>query len=513
MVRIASTLGNALRSYAQFHPDQEALVSPGFRINYREYESLTNQFAHYLSEQGVKKGDRVPFLIGINASFALTVMALAKIGAIAVPMNYRWNQEWIHWAIDDLEADYILVEDQFYPLVQDYVESGKIRSTLVCEHHKVSPDLLAKLQKYLDTPPDIEVKPEDPCTIVFTSGTTGRPKGVVSSHNAFFASGISCTSFVIDMYSRHLVATPSFHISGIAPVCFQAYLGLSLVFPPKLTPEPLLETIDIEKVNTVFLHPHLLGILLPIIYKSDSTFPSLKRVMSGATRVPESIINDYEKLGFEVVQAYGSTETTGVVSIWNPKMGRDKVHTVGKVHLFPEIKILNPETKEELPPGEIGEIVIRGPQLFTEYWKKPEETKKAFYQGWFLTGDAGRIDEEGFIEVVDRYKDVIYFSEFEGIFPGEVERTIREIKDVEDVSVTGVHHPKWSEIPCAFVKLAKGSSLSKKDILQYVHQKLERHKLMEVIFCDTPLPHNANGKVDKSQLRKMYQELTSTPDE
>lgn len=297
MTCIASTLGNALKSYAQFHPAQEALVSPGFRINYREYESITNQFAHYLSEQGVKKGDRVPFLIGINASFALTVMALAKIGAIAVPMNYRWNQEWIHWAIDDLEADYILVEDQFYPLVQDYVESGKVRSTLVCEHHKVSPDLLAKLQKYPDTPPDIEVKPEDPCTIVFTSGTTGRPKGVVSSHNAFFASGISCTSFVIDMYSRHLVATPSFHISGIAPVCFQAYLGLSLVFPPELTPVSLLETIDKEKVNTVFLPPSLLGILLPIINKSDSTFISLKRFISGATKVPENIIKNYETLG------------------------------------------------------------------------------------------------------------------------------------------------------------------------------------------------------------------------
>ncbi|MGA8943999.1 MAG: class I adenylate-forming enzyme family protein, partial [Thermoactinomyces sp.] len=440
------TLGNALRSYARFYPAQEALISPGFRISYQEYESLTNQYAHYLLAQGVKKGDRVPFLIGVNASFALTVLALAKIGAIAVPVNYRWSKKLIDWAIDNLDANYVLVEDQYCHFVQDRIESGKLGYTLVCEHHEVSVNLLEKLKRYPTTPPDIEVKPEDPCSI---SGTTGKPKGVVSSHNSFFASGHNCTVFAIDMYSRHLVVTPPFHISGFAPVCFQSYLGLSLVFLPQLNPETLLDMIEIENVNTAFLPPNLLGVLLPTIYKRNSPLPSLKRFVSGTTKVPESVIRDYESLGFELAQAYGATELNGIISCWHPKHGYEKIHTVGKVHLFPEIKILDPETREEVPPGEIGEISLRGPQLFKEYWKNPEETKKAFYQDWFLTGDAGRIDEQGFIEIVDRYKDVIFFSGFGGIFPGEIEDVIREMEEIEDVSVAGIHHPKWAEFPCA----------------------------------------------------------------
>lgn len=153
MIQIASTLGNALRSYAQFHPDQEALVSPGFRIRYREYEERTNQFARYLSGQGVKKGDRVPLLTGTNAWFALSLMALAKIGAVAVPLNHYWKPEMIRWAIDDLEADFLLMGDQFYPLIQTEAETGKIRHTIVCEQNKVSPGLLRALQKYPDTSP------------------------------------------------------------------------------------------------------------------------------------------------------------------------------------------------------------------------------------------------------------------------------------------------------------------------------------------------------------------------
>ncbi|MGA8943364.1 MAG: AMP-binding protein, partial [Thermoactinomyces sp.] len=448
MVNITSTIGNSLRSYARFHPAQEALVSPGFRISYQEYESLTNQYAHYLLEQGVKKGDRVSLLIGVNASYPLSLMSLAKIGAIAVPISYHWKQELIHWALDHVETNYILVEDQYCHFIQDYIESKNIRSIIVCNQHKVSSGLLEKLKGYPTTPPDIEVKPEDPCTIIFTSGTTGKPKGVVTSHNAFFAGAITGSTTYL-MHSRQLFSTPTFHMSAAFSVYTQSYLGISLIYLPELSPESLLETIEKERINCLILPPNLLSILLPIIYKSDYTLSSLKRFISGGTKVPESIIRDYKKLGFEVVQAYGATELTGPISCWNPKFGYDKIRTVGKVYLLPEVKILDPETREELPPGEVGEVAVRSPQLFTEYWKNPEETKKAFYQGWFLTGDAGRIDEQGFIEIVDRYKDVIFFSGFGGIFPGEIEDVIREMEEIEDVSVAGIHHPKWAEFPCA----------------------------------------------------------------
>lgn len=510
MNTISSTLGKNLRSYAAFHPKQEAIVSPGFRITYQEYETLTNQFAHYLLEQGVKKGDRIPLFLGTNGSFPLSLLACAKIGAISVPINYRWNQELIDWSIGHLDAKYILLDSLFYPLVKHHIEKGTIQGTLVAENHQICPDFIKKLKNYPSTPPNIEVNPDDPCTITFTSGTTGKPKGVVSTHNAFLASGMVMAPF-IDYYSRYLLATPLFHISGLMINCYQFYLGLTLVFLPELELNSFLNIIDKEQINFAFLPPNIFKLLLPIIYKSGASLSSLKMFLSGGTRVPVHTIQEYEKLGFELMQGYGATEGSGVLFAWTPKMGYDKAHTAGKPYLFPEFKILDPETRAELPQGEIGELAYRGPQLFKEYWKNPEATEKAFYNGWFLTGDAARVDEDGFIEIVDRYKDVIFFAGYGGIYPSEVEEVIREIPDIEDVSVVGVDDPQWSEIPCAFVRLKNESILTKIDILHYVHQKLERHKLMDVIFCDQPLPRNANGKIDKSQLKKLYLKLKSTP--
>lgn len=492
-----------LRNYALENPNQEAIVSGDFRINYREYDLLTNSFAHFLLDQGIKKGDRVALITGVNGAFPLSQMAIAKIGAMAVPINYMWKPELIEWSLEHAEPKLILCADQFYGIIANYVEKTGVLAEVIVQNGEIKKSFLEELTQYPDTDPLVEVKPDDPFSIVFTSGTTSRPKGVVATQNAFFSIGIACTPF-IPYGGRCLLTTPLFHISGFAMNSFQPFLGLTMVYLNQIEPNALLKIIEDEKINITFLPPPLLGILLPLIEQSDSLLPSLQTIISGGSKVPQQVHEAYRDLGIEITEVLGSTESCGVISHLKSSMNA-KVNTVGRAYLYPYVKVLDPETREEVPQGEVGELAVKGPNLFKEYWRNPELTEKAFHDGWFLTGDAVRLDENGFIEVVDRYKNVIYFSGFGGVFPATVEKVIREIPDVKDVAVIGIDHVQYGEFPCGFVQVDKGSILTKREVFEYVHSKLERHNLVEVIISSDPLPRNANGKIDKVKLKEIYQ--------
>lgn len=508
MNNIGVTLGKVLHSASKVNPNQEAIVTPELRLTFRDYEKVTNQLAHYLLDKGVKQGDRVVFVNGVNGGFPLILMAIAKIGAIATPINYHWSVELVEWVIDHLEASFIIFEDQFYSLFAKAITSKKIPHLLFIENHQIKPNFLSHLAKFPNHPPNIDISPSDPVTILFTSGTTGKPKGVVSSHQAYFAASIAArVALETKPGDRFLLSTPIFHISGILFMLHQFLYGYTLVFLPTLKQESLLQIIEAEKISLMFLPPSLLSILLPIIQQSDLLLSSLQRIISGGTKAPVSVILGFEEMGFEIIEAYGSTETNGIVSCWQPRLGYDKAHTVGKPFILPEVKVLDPESKEELPLGEVGELAISSPQMFSGYYKDKEMTKKVFHNGWFLTGDAARLDEEGFIEIVDRYKDIIFFAGFGGIYPSEVEKVIRELEGIKEVSVVGIQHKNWGEIPCAFVTLDESVTFTTQEILDYVHQILERHKLAEVIILPDSLPLNATGKIDKKQLRLKYEQV------
>jgi acyl-CoA synthetase (AMP-forming)/AMP-acid ligase II len=480
------------------------LIGPNRRISYGEYETITNQIAHYLLSQGIKKGDRIAMFPEANITFPLFYFAAAKIGAIMVPINWRWSPDLITTVLNEIEPKMIFYDGSFKELVQSLRIPVQIPVIQTSEYYDLPVQFENILRQFPSTYPNVKVSVDDPIVITYTSGSTGKPKGVVTTHKNIQAAAIN-NNFMGTNYEhggRILFVSMLTHISATSVIAYQGMVGLTLIFLPEMHPTILLDTIEKEKVNWVFMVPPLLRLLLPIIYKSDHSLASLKEINTGGSPVPRSLIREYEKLGFNITQTYGCTEATGAITYWHPSMGLDTSHSVGKAFLY-EIAILDRETREKLPTGEVGELAVRGPAVFKEYWKDPEATKKALHDGWLLTGDAAYIDEKGFVYIVDRYKDVIFFGGMGAIFPSKVEAVIRQLDSVADVAVVGVKHETWGEIPCAFIVPKPDQNLTREQVFAHVYSQLPKHNLADLIFVQE-LPRNALGKVDKPQLRKLY---------
>ncbi|MGA8941575.1 MAG: AMP-binding protein [Thermoactinomyces sp.] len=502
---IEKTIGALLSHRASVNPDLEALVGPKRRFTYAEFEEIANRIGHWLLDHGVRKGERVMVFSETNVIFPLVYFGAAKIGAITVAANWRWTPELTRWAVEYTEPTVIFYDESFRNLIHSLNLNG-IQAVQTSYRLDLEWQWETALYKYPATPPEADICGKDPVCITFTSGTTGRPKGVVITHNNIYAAGIHYGFFTPIRKAGHrlLYVTPLFHISGTGNIGFMPLCGYTFVFMPQPEPELLLETIERERVNSVFLVPAMLGLMLPFIYKSGKTLRLLEEILTAGSPVPEKLIREYETLGFNIVQGYGMTECTGNITIWFPTMGYDTCASVGKPFMN-EICILDHQTREVLPPGKIGELAVRGPIVFKEYWRDPDATRKAFHNGWFLSGDAARMDERGFVYIVDRYKDVIYISGFDAIYPSPVEAELRKLDGVSDVALIGVQHQHYGEISCAFIVRKPEAGLTHEQVLKFVHSRMEKHKVMAVHFVEQ-IPRNDLGKVDKAALKKIYQE-------
>ncbi|MBA4601216.1 class I adenylate-forming enzyme family protein [Thermoactinomyces mirandus] len=496
-------LGQILHKRARQYKRLEAIVGPRRRLTYEEYDKLSNQVAHYLLSLGIKKGDRVAIIPETNITYPLLLMGTLKIGAVVVTLNWRWTQDLLNDVISDVEPKILFYDESFTDLVYSLQVPEQTR--LVQSSHQVDlePEFAKNLAALPTTYPEADVTSEDLAIIAYTSGTTGKPKGVVLTHANLHASGLNngltgCYRFT----QRVLIPTMLGHISSISILTFQSMIGFTVIFMPELTPHILLETIEREKINIMFVPPQFLRLILPMIYKSEYVLTSLTEIQTGGSLVPRSLIEDYEQLGFRISIIYGATESAGAGCYWSPVMGMEHANSAGRPYLF-DVAIFDRETREMLPAGKIGEIAFKGPMVFKEYWHDPVETKKAKYQEWFLTGDAGYMDKNEYVHIVDRYKDVIFFGGVGAIFPSKVEGVIKQMEEVADAALVGLHHEKWGEIPCAFVVPAPESDLAREKVFAHVYSQLPKHNLVDVIFVDD-LPRNALGKVDKPLLKKNH---------
>lgn len=496
-------LGQILHRRSRQYRQLEAIIGPRRRLTYKEYDELSNQVAHFLLSLGIKKGDRVAVIPETNITYPLILMGTLKIGAVIVTLNWRWTHDLLNAMIHDVEPKILFYDESFADLVYSLQVPEQTRLVQSSHQADLEPEFARKLAALPITYPHADVTSEDQAVIAYTSGTTGRPKGTVLTHANLYASGLNngltgCYRFA----QRVLIPTMLGHISSISILSFQSMIGFTVIFMPDLTPHILLETIEREKVNIMFVPPQFLRLMLPVIYKSNYTLSSLTEIQTGGSLVPRSLIEDYEKLGFRISVIYGATESAGAGCYWSPVIGMEYAGSTGRPYLF-DVAILDRETKEQLPAGAIGEIAFKGPMVFKEYWHDPDETNKAKYQGWFLTGDAGYMDENEFVYIVDRYKDVIYFGGMGAIFPSKVEGTIKQMEEVVDAAVVGLHHEKWGEVPCAFVVAKPESKLSREKVFAHVYSELPKYNLVHIVFVDN-LPRNALGKVDKPLLKKNY---------
>ncbi|QKG85032.1 AMP-binding protein [Kroppenstedtia pulmonis] len=503
------TIGGILRKRANISPDLEALISNSDRYTYRELNQRANQLANYLLKCNIQKGDRVAILCSTHHPFVTIFMAIAKIGAIAVPLNWRLNPAELEWMAHDSQPQALFYEEEFS-------DGASILSACASLHHVIKvgranslePEFAAIFREESMSEPLVDVHEDDPAVLTYTSGTTGKPKGVVSTHQTLHASGVA-TFMMLDMHmkDRMLMCTPLFHISGIAFISNAPLAGITTVCMPQFHPVHIWDLVRQEQITHMFAIPVMLKYMLPAVINGEAESGTLREILCGGTNVPRDLIEQYDSLGFPIAQVYGASEYSGVISLWRSQMGKETCGSAGK-WLIGEVKILDPDNGRELPVGEVGEIICKGPQLFQGYWNNPKETEKVLQDGWFHTGDAGKLDEQGFLYVVDRYKDMINCSG-EKVFPAQVEAVIREIEGVEEVAVIGIEDKIWGEVPQACVVKSADSSLSEEEILHYCHQKLAQYKLTGVTFVEE-LPKNAAGKVLKYVLREDFRKKIKT---
>lgn len=495
-------VGKMMANRAFLSPELEAFVGKNFRYTYEQVNSRVNQFAAFLAENEIKEGDRIALLCKNNQYFVLAFLAAAKIGAITVPLNWRLKGPELQYILEDCGASLLVYDEEFTEEVEKLKSQIPIRVYVNTGDGSSDNQFEQAISGKAGEEPEIVSGDDAPAIIMYTSGTTGKPKGAVLTHANLFWATIGISHTIEWQYKdRFLAVAPFFHIGGLAPVVTNVHKGSTIVFMPEFNPFEMLEVIAKERINNMMTVPLMLQVLLTVPTFEKADLSSIRTIICGGSPVPESLIKRYNELGIKVQNVYGITEYSGAVTFWTHDMGLDKCASVGKPVFHGNILIVDPNTKEELPPGEIGEIVCEGPQVFKGYWNQPEATEKAIVNGRYYSGDLGKKDEDGFVYVVDRLKDMI-ISGGENIYSAELEEVISSQPSVAEVAVIGIPDSKWGEIPCAYVVKKPGTDLAEQDIIDICKENLANYKCVkEVRFVDA-LPRNAVGKLLKAALRE-----------
>lgn len=495
---LSVNIGELMTHRAYVSPDVEGYVGRK-RYSFLEMNHRVNQFSHFLRKKGIKSGDRIALFAKNNEDFITAFFGAVKLGIITVPINWRLQHKEIEYILQNAQPSLLVYDFEFTEKINDVLENVPIDSI------QSGDESFEQFIKAFPTEePTITSNGNDTALIMYTSGTTGKPKGAMITHTNLFAASIGM-SHVIDWWfgDRFLSVAPFFHIGGFAPIITNLHNGSTAVLMGDFDPVEAWKLIEKEKITTMMTIPVMLQYMLKVYDMVKTDYSSIRNITCGASPVPEALIHAYDKLGIPVQQVYGITEYTGAVSFWKKIMNKNKTSSMGKTVFHGNVKIVDPETKQPLQANEVGEIVCSGPQVFKGYWRNETETEKVLIDGEYYSGDLGMVDEDGFIYVIDRLKDMI-ISGGENIYSSELENVISELPGVAEVAVVGISDDKWGEIPKAFVVQGENASLQKDDIVNICRKQLASYKVVkEVQFIDE-LPRNAAGKVLKHILKSKY---------
>ncbi|EJM47205.1 O-succinylbenzoate-CoA ligase [Pseudomonas sp. GM33] len=494
-------LGRLLAQRADLTPDREALVSPTGRWTFTQFDARCNRLANYMLAQGVAEGDRVAVYSKNSEFLACALFAVAKAGATLVVLNWRLQAPELSYILADSEPAALLFEDAFAPTVRQLV-ADRPGLILINKGTEQAPGAYERItaDTGLDAPLLLGRGGDAPAVIMYTSGTTGKPKGALLSHAALIWTAQS-NSATLEWNQDHrfLLIAPMFHIGGLSPMLTNVFKGCTTVLLPDFDPTQVWEVIARERITSLMTVPVMLQALLALAKKQEVDSSSLVSVTCGASAVPLRLIEDCLAIGVKVQQVYGITEFCGAVTFWTHEMGLAHAHSHGKVLMFGEVRIVDPSSLEPLAPGLDGEVWCRGPMMFSGYWRNPQATQAAIQKGWYRTGDIGRIDEHGFLHVVDRLKDMI-ISGGENIYPAELEAVIASLPGVAEVAVIGQPDERWGEVPVAFVVAASPGATSEAAIIEACRLRLAGFKCVKSVQMIDTLPRSSVGKVLKRQL-------------
>jgi acyl-CoA synthetase (AMP-forming)/AMP-acid ligase II len=510
------TLPRMIRHHARLRPNAAALSFEGRVTHYAELDRRSDQVANGLRALELKRDEHMVYLGKSSDYFFELLIGAARAGLIPTPVNWRLAVPEIAYIVRDCAAPILFYGREFAEAAAILAaECPSLRLRIAME--EAAPGTLHYPEwrnGQPDTAPDIRVVPEDVAVQLYTSGTTGRPKGVMIRHRNLLdpihamkgASGYEWNVWTSDDVS--LLSMPVGHISGINWAVMTFFAGASAVVAREFNPGAVIDFIERDRVSRMALVPSALQFVLrdPRARKAD--FSRMRYVIYGGSIMPPDVMRDaMEIIGCGFVQGYGMTETAGGISILGPDdhslPPTPRMRSVGRPVPGVDVKIVD-ENGRTLGAGQNGEIAVRSTANMAGYWNLPEETSQALdVDGWLYTGDAGFVDEDGYLYIRDRVKDMI-ITGGENVYPAEVENVIREHPGVEDVAVIGLPDEKWGEVVVAIVVPRPPMSPAPRDIIEQARKRIAGFKLPKRIEFIGALPRNAAGKVSKRELREIY---------
>ncbi len=502
-------------------PKQVALqLESDQQWTYEEFNNVSNSYAHAFTTLGVRKGDRIGILMYNCLEYWAVYFAAAKVGAIAVRLNFRLVSEELEYALNDSGSRILCFHSSFLERLESIRDSVPV-IRWICLQDDDS-DLPSWIEPWALLEegsrsffPETKVCGSDPMMLMYTSGTTGRPKGALWTHdNTLWFAAMQAIKWQLTDKCVSMTTGPLYHVGALEDLLLPTLLvgGRCIVTKSGgFDIRRVLQVMEKEKVTHVLLFPYMLYDMLNQPDLAQFDLNSLQAIISGGDPVLPWAIEKLNEVLPDVglIQIYGLTEGTPIGTCLDPEDAKEKGHTVGKPLPFAEVKVAG---EDGVPVGinEVAEIWIKSPSVAREYWNKPEATAETFVDGWCRTGDLGRIDEDGYLAIAGRKKDMIR-SGGENIYPSELEDVINRHPKVKNVAVIGLPHPKFLETVAAVIVLEDGVETTEEEIISYCQEHMAGYKKpRHVIFVDE-LPRTPSGKVKKFELRNTYKHLGEMP--
>jgi fatty-acyl-CoA synthase len=502
-------LGSWPTRRARMTPGKAALVQAGEIRTYADLAENATRLAHGLAARGITRGDRVAFL-GLNSiELVETMFATAKLGAVFIPLSTRLAPPETAYILTDSGASLLISAPEFDQAVNaPELQQLQIDVVPVAAVRGGGP---GGLRSERTTPFDESIGHDDLFMIQYTSGTTGRPKGVMLTHGNIIW---NVYNLLVDVDVRSdeiaLVTAPLFHTAALNQVLFPTLLkGGTALIEAKFDPDRAIGLIEEHGVTLLFGVTSMYLALAQSARWPGAEMPTLRSALSGGAPLPVALLQTYLDRGLMIVQGYGLTEASPGTTMLRAADGVRKIGSAGTACFFTDVRVVGPDL-EEVAAGEPGEVLVQGPNVTPGYWQRPDATSAVFDDGgWLHTGDLAQVDDEGYLYIVDRLKDMI-ISGGENIYPAEVEQALYTHPAIAECAVIGIPDAKWGEVGFAFVVLRGGQEATEAELIAHLDGRLGRYKIPKGVAFVDELPHNASGKLVKSKIKRLYSAAPAT---
>jgi len=502
-------IGDWIQQWSAIKPNATAIIADDVPCSYRELEHRINKLSRALVDLGVKKGDRVAVLLHNCREYIEIFFALARLGAVIVPINWRLAVPEMAFILRDSGAGVMLFEGEFSETVLEARSLAELEHCVHCSPYRAetaAPEWAFSYESLLapmsEEEPEVEERAgdTDPHIIMYTSGTTGQPKGAVLSHRKTFFNVLNSDMFFdLTTNDRMIVTRPMFHSGGLivdsAPVL---YKGGTIIVKRRFSPVEILEAAQKYRVTLMELPATVYQFILNECDLAQYDLSSVRCCFTGGERVSVHLLESLAAKGLVVSQIYGLTEASTI--FWLPsEEARDKIGSVGHPIFHGKVRIVDEHGNPVKPGAGSGEVIVKGPIVMSGYWQRQDLTDEVIKDGWLHTGDIARMDEDGFVYIIDRKKNM-YISGGENVYPAEIEKILLAHPQIAEAAVIGVPDEKWGEVGKAFLVLKDGHQVDAHEVLDFLTDKLARYKMPKYIEFMAELPKTASDKIRKHAL-------------